>query len=113
ALIAHGARLGNQTFHQHPPEPEAAILRPYVKPLHLADAGLKLAQRDATSGVVRVSGQQQSPARRPVSARKVFQLLIETLEAQAEAQRTAIFEEKASRLFDVFGERGLKQIDLV
>jgi hypothetical protein len=47
-----------------------------------------------------------------VSARKVFQLLIETLEAQAEAERTAIFEEEAARFFDVFGERGLKQIDL-
>jgi hypothetical protein len=33
------------------------------------------------------------------------------LEAQAEAERTAIFEEEAARLFDMFGERGLKQID--
>jgi hypothetical protein len=74
---------------------------------------LKLAQRDATSGVASAPGQQQSPARWSVSARKIFQLRIETLEAQAEAKRTAIFEEKASRLFDVFGERGLKQIDLV
>ncbi|MGA2358581.1 MAG: hypothetical protein ABSF66_06250 [Terriglobales bacterium] len=62
--------------------------------------------------MVRVSGQQQPPARRTVSAWKASQFLIETLEAQAEAERTAIFEEEASGLFDVFGECDLKQIDL-
>jgi hypothetical protein len=34
------------------------------------------------------------------------------LEAQAEAERTAILEEEAASLFDVFGECGLKQFDL-
>jgi hypothetical protein len=90
----------------------AAIARPHVKPLHLADTGFEFAQRNASGGVVCGSGKQQSPARRAVGARKVFQLLIEALEAQAEAERTAIFEEEAANLFDVLGESCLNQIDL-
>jgi len=77
---------------------------------------LELAQRDASGGVFSiwalVSGKQQSPARRAVGARKTFQLLVETLEAQAEAERAAIFEEEAANLFNMFGESGLNQIDL-
>ena len=57
-------------------------------------------------------GQQQSAARWAVGAWKAFQLLIETLEAQAEAKRLAILKEQASGLFDIFGKRSLKQIDL-
>jgi hypothetical protein len=62
--------------------------------------------------VVCVSDKQQSPARWAVGAVEAFQLFIETLEAQAEPERIAIFEEEGSSLFDVFGERGLNQFDL-
>src|SRR6202521_1798481 len=112
ALIADAARLGDHAVHQHPAEALAAIARPHVKPLHFADTGFEFAQRNASGGVACVSRQQQSPAWRAVGARKTFQLLIETLEAEAEAERTAIFEEDAASLFDVFGERGLNQFDL-
>jgi hypothetical protein len=81
----------------------------HVETLHLADTGFKFAQRNASGSVVSVSGKQQSPTRRAVGARKALQLLVETLETQAEAERTAIFEEEAASLCDVFGERGLNQ----
>src|ERR1700674_2087830 len=109
ALIADDARFLDYAFHQNPAQAHTAIGRPHVKPLHLADTGFEFAQRNASGGVACVSCKQQSPARRAVGARKGFQLLIETLEAQAEAERTAIFKEEAASLFDVFGERGLNQ----
>ena len=112
ALIAYDARLRDYAFYKHPAQASAAIGRPHVQPLHFADTGFQSAQCNASGGVACVPGKQQSPARRDVGAGKAFQLLIETLEAQAEAERTAIFEKEAASLFDVFGDSGLNQFDL-
>jgi chemotaxis protein MotA len=43
-----------------------------IKPFHLADPGIKFAQRNASSGVACGSGKQQSAAGRGVRARKVL-----------------------------------------
>ena len=58
-----------------------------------------------------------------VSARSLFsvthfttssgQFFIEILEAQAETEQTAVFEEESARLFDVFRGCGLDQIDFI
>ena len=55
--------------------------------------------------------QQQSSARRRISPRKPFQFLIKTLEAQAEAKRSAIFHEELASLFNVFRKRGRNYLD--
>ena len=112
ALIADGARLRDYAVYKQPAQTSPPIDGPHVKALHLTGSGFKFAQSDASRNVVSVSGKQQTPGRRGVGARKAFQLLIETLEAQAEAERTAVFEEEVASLFDMFGECGLNQFDL-
>jgi hypothetical protein len=111
ALIADCPRFSDQPFHQYPYQAPAALAGPNVQPLHLADAGFKLAQRNASRGVVCATGQQQYAVWRTVTARKVLHFFIETLETQAEAQRAAIFEKESASLFDVFGEYGPDQFD--
>jgi hypothetical protein len=63
-------------------------------------------------GVVRVQGKQKASSWRAVSAGEIFHLFIETLKAQAEVERAAIFEEEGTNLVDVRGQYCLGQFDL-
>ena len=68
-------------------------------------------QRHASGELVLVFGQQQSAVRRDVVARKIRQFLIEVLEAEAEAERSRVFEEKFAGLRDLRGRLGLQELD--
>jgi hypothetical protein len=66
---------------------------PDVEPLHLADARLVRAERDA-AGRLRVERQQQAAAGRRVLAWKLSELTLEVLEAEVDAERVRVLLEE-------------------
>ena len=80
------------------PDPPATKLRAKIEALHLADSGFEFVQRDATRQFASVFSQQQAAVRRGVISRKARKFLVETLKAQAEAERFSILEKKLTSL---------------
>ena len=102
-FIADGAGFGNHRFCQSSPQALATKLLPEIETLHLTDRAFQFVQCDATGQLSFELSQQQPTIGRSVIAGECGQLLVEPLEAQAEAERLRIFEEKFAGLGDVDG----------
>jgi len=104
-LVADEAGLGDDGFGEAAAEFQPAKFGTNVEALHFADAGLKRTKGHASGGLAIDFGEQQASARGRVLAGKRGVFLVEALEAEAEAERLSVLDEKLACGFD-FGVGG-------
>lgn len=93
--------FGDQGFRQRAPCASTAKLWTKIEALHLANSRFQFVQRHTACQCAAIFRDQQPAFRRRIISRKAGKFLIETLKAQAEAERVCILEEKLACLSDL------------
>src|SRR5207245_2423715 len=82
---------------ERPPQAGASRARPHIQALHLGRRGVERAERDAALP----RSEQQRAAGRTISAGEIRELLVESLEARGEPERSPVFAEQSPDLAEV------------
>src|SRR5437764_278219 len=88
-------------------EARAAELRSHIQALHFAHTVVNPSQRDAARRAFACAREQESARGRRVVAGQSFQLLLEILKAEVNADRRLVLAEQTACLFDVLDSFGL------